>query len=196
MRFLNRFGVTLLIMGLLFLLSACGTYEEAKTDSESSEPAKTEESVQQDSNRGTASATFGEASVSIDYGRPKLEGRDMLAQATEGMVWRFGMNEATVMTTDADLVFGETTIPAGAYSLWLKKGSGDNWELIFNSQTGQWGTSHDAAQDVASVPMMMSHGEESMNQFTVEVSAENKTSGTMTAIWGAAILTCDFTVGG
>lgn len=211
MRLFNRFGVALLITGLLFLLSACGTNEEANMESESMEQPESEsaeqpegenmeqpesESMQQESNRGTAGAMIGEASVSIDYGRPKLEGRDMLGQATEGMVWRMGMNEATVMTTDADLMFGETTIPAGAYSLWLKKGSGDNWELIFNSQTGQWGTEHDAAQDVASVPMMMSSGDASVEQFTVDVSANDETTGTITAMWGTAILACDFTVGG
>jgi hypothetical protein len=195
MRLLNRFGVALLITGLLFSLSACGNNEEAKTESEATEQPESE-SVQQDTTRGKTSAMFGEASVSIEYGRPKLDGRDMIGQATEGMVWRMGMNESTTITTDADLHFGETVISAGEYSLWMKKVSGDNWELLFNEKTGIWGRPSPEEGYIASVPMMMSSGEESVEQFTIEVSANDETTGTITAMWGTAILKCDFTVGG
>lgn len=193
MKVFLRLLSAMLVIGLFFLFTACGQYDEAKTEGEGTEYAEGET---QDSNRGTASATFGTASVSVNYGRPQLEGRDMLGQASDGMVWRMGMNDATTISTGAALTFGETVIPAGEYSLWMKKVSADTWELVFNSQTGQWGTAHDPEQDVAAVPMMISTGEESVETFTVEVTAENETTGSISAMWGTSTLKCDFTVGG
>ncbi len=76
----------------------------------------------------------------------------MLSQLLEGSFWRMGMNQATVLTTPVDLVFGTTKVAKGAYSLWLKK-EGPKYMLVFNSQTGQWGTQHDPAKDVTSVAL-------------------------------------------
>src|SRR5512134_441206 len=88
--------------------------------------------------RGKAEMKAGSGAITVDYGRPALKGRDMLAQLNEGAVWRMGRNEATVLTTPVDLAFGTTRIAKGAYSLWLKK-AGEAFQLVFNSQTGQWG---------------------------------------------------------
>jgi len=133
----------------LFSFVVCGKKDEAQTGNTESKPeAQAETPAIGD--RGDASATFGKATVSINYGRPKLQGRDMLAQATDGMVWRMGMNEATAIKTDADLKFGATVIPKGNYSLFMKKTGAEQWELIFNKKTGTWGTEYSAADDLAS----------------------------------------------
>lgn len=191
MKWYYRLSMAVLMAGSLFAFYACGGGGESEPAEEMA--AEPEETMQEGSNRGTASATFGEQTVSVNYGRPKMEGRDMLAQATDGMVWRMGMNEATTLSTSADLAFGDTVIPAGDYSLFMKK-VGDGWELIFNSQTGQWGTEHDVAQDVASVPMMTSKGDTTVNTFTIEVTADDDSSGELTAMWGTAIVSCGFTI--
>jgi hypothetical protein len=127
------------------------------------------------------------------YGRPELKGRDMLAQATDGMVWCMGMNEATEIKTGADLKFGETMIPKGSYSLWMKKISSGKWHLIFNKKTGIWGHEHPAAEDLAEVPMTMATNPETVEKFTVEVTANNENTGTIKTMWGTAILSADFT---
>ncbi|GEM_PF-202274 len=187
-----RFTQATLIMAALFLFVMCSKKEEAKT-----EAAETTPSAEQSApagNRGVASATFGAATVSVNYGRPQLQGRDMLAQATDGMVWRMGMNEATEIKTGVDLKFGETVIPAGAYSLWMKKISSGKWHLIFNKKTGIWGHEHPAADDLAEVPLTMSTNQQPVEQFTIEVTANNENSGTLKAIWGTAVLSADFTV--
>ena len=48
--------------------------------------------------RGTAEAMVGGAKVSIEYGRPSLQGRDMLGQVTAGMVWRLGADASGHLT--------------------------------------------------------------------------------------------------
>ena len=66
-------------------------------------------------------------------------------------VWRTGANEATHFRTSRDLLFGETRVPAGSYTLWSVPGP-EGWTIIFNRQTGQWGTVYDPAQDLARIP--------------------------------------------
>jgi hypothetical protein len=185
-----RFAQATFMMAALFLFVTCGKKEEAKTETAETTPPAEQSTPAGD--RGTASATFGSATVSIEYGRPQLRGRDMLAQATDGMVWRMGMNEATEIKTGAELKFGDTVIPAGSYSLWMKKISGDQWHLIFNRKTGIWGDEHPAADDFAEVPMTMSTNPDTVEAFTIELAASNETSGTLKAMWGTAVLSADF----
>ena len=92
-----------------------------------------------ESNRGTIEVTLGEIQVSVNYGRPQLQGRDMISQLQAGQVWRLGMNEATALETTGVLAFGAALIEAGRYSLWAKKVSADEWRLIFQLGGGHLG---------------------------------------------------------
>ncbi len=139
--------------------------------------------------RGSAEAMVGDATVSIEYGRPSLKGRDMLGQATDGMVWRLGADASTTLTTSGDLDFAGTKIAAGSYSLFAKK-MGDGWTLLVNSQTGQWGTEHDAAKDIAEIPLMV-HPGEAREQFTVVLHGQGS-DGMLHFEWGETVLMAMF----
>lgn len=142
--------------------------------------------------RGKAEMKAGSGSITIDYGRPSLKGRDMLSQLQEGAFWRMGMNEATVLATPVDLAFGATKVPKGSYSLWLKK-QGDKFVLVFNSQTGQWGTSHDPSKDVYSVPMAAESLSSPVETFTIDLKSAAK-GGEVDLSWGGTKLTAGFTL--
>ncbi len=73
-------------------------------------------------NRGKAELKTGAGSITVDYGRPVLKGRDMLSQLKPGDFWRMGMNQATTLTTPVDLTFGGTKVRKGSYSLFLDQG--------------------------------------------------------------------------
>src|SRR5262245_48307715 len=92
--------------------------------------------------------TIDGAHISIEYGRPFLKGRAESALMPAGQVWRAGADEATTLKTDKMLMFGSTHLMPGTYTLWLLPGEKE-WLLIFNKQTGQWGTAYDAKQDLA-----------------------------------------------
>jgi hypothetical protein len=143
--------------------------------------------------RGKAELKAGSGAITVDYGRPSLKGRDMLSQLQEGAFWRMGMNQATVLTTPVDLSFGATKVPKGAYSLWLKK-SGDAFQLVFNSQTGQWGTQHDPAKDVCSVAMTKDAAASPVETFTIDLAPAAK-GGSFGLSWGATKLTAPFEAG-
>jgi hypothetical protein len=140
--------------------------------------------------RGKAELKSGSATIDIDYGRPSLKGRDMLSQLKEGSFWRMGMNEATVLTTPVDLTFGATKITKGSYSLWLKK-TGESYDLVFNSQTGQWGTQHDPAKDVASVAMKSTSLSSPVETFTMELTPA-PSGGQLNLSWGTTRLSAPF----
>ena len=143
--------------------------------------------------RGKADLKAGAGSITIDYGRPSLKGRDMLSQLADGAFWRMGMNEATVLATPVELVFGSTKVPKGSYSLWLKK-SGASFELVFNSQTGQWGTNHDPSKDVYTVPMKSEPLSSPVEMFTIDLKGAAK-GGDLELNWGSTKLTSAFTIG-
>jgi len=142
--------------------------------------------------RGQAELKAGAGAITVDYGRPSLRGRDMLAQLQEGAFWRMGMNQATVLKTPVDLRFGSVAIAKGAYSLWLKK-VGAGFELAFNSQTGQWGTQHDPAKDVATVAMTKGSLASPVEMFTMELTPNPK-GGTLSLSWGETKLGAGFEI--
>ncbi len=140
--------------------------------------------------RGKAEMKAGAGAITVDYGRPSLKGRDMLSQLQEGTFWRMGMNQATVITTPVDLSFGATRVPKGAYSLWLKK-TGDAFQIVFNSQTGQWGTQHDPTKDVYTVAATKAALPSPVETFTIELAPAAK-GGTFDLSWGATKLAAPF----
>ena len=82
----------------------------------------------------------GAGSITIDYGRPSLKGQDRLAQLKVGDAWRMGSEQATVITTPVDLVFGATKVPKGSYSLFTlsepTRKSLEFWFLILKPGSG------------------------------------------------------------
>jgi hypothetical protein len=142
--------------------------------------------------RGKAELKAGDGSITVDYGKPALKGRDMLSQLEVGSKsWRMGNNQATVLTTPVDLTFGSTKVVKGAYSLFLKRSAADQFDLIFNSQTGQWGLQHDAAKDVYTVPLKKSAVTELVELFDIKLSPANK-GGVLAVTWGTTQLKAEF----
>jgi len=146
-------------------------------------------------NRGKAELKVSAGSITIDYGRPALKGRDMLGQLKEGDPgWRMGANQSTTFTTPVDLTFGATKIPKGAYSLFLKKAAANQFMLVFNSQTGQWGLTHDVTKDFAQVPMKTETLPSPVELFTIDLKPFPKNGGIVVLSWGTTQLTAEFQV--
>jgi len=144
--------------------------------------------------RGTAKLALKGATVTVEYGRPALKGRnvkDLLAQLGTD-VWRLGSNKSTTFSTSADLTFGDVTVPKGEYSLWAQK-QGDTWKLVFNKQHGQWGTDHDASQDFASVALKEETEKEPAEMVTITLEKE-KGAGELSIQWGNMELSTTFNV--
>ncbi len=142
-------------------------------------------------NRGKAELQTDSGSITVDYGRPALKGRDMLSQLQVGQFWRMGMNQATVFTTPVDLVFGSVKIPKGAYSLWLKLVAPEKYEMAFNTQTGQWGMQHDVSKDAFHVPFQKQTAAGPVEVFAIDLKSAPK-GGVFTMSWGTTMLSAEF----
>ena len=144
--------------------------------------------------RGNASLSLNGKAVSVEYGRPSLKGRSvdaLLGKLKPGGVWRLGADKSTTFMTETDLSFGSVTVPKGTYSLWARHDA-DGWKLVFNKQHGQWGTEHDAAQDLAAVPLKESKASKPAEQVTINLSKAGA-GGEVTIEWGDMKLAGDFT---
>jgi hypothetical protein len=84
--------------------------------------------------------------ITIVYGRPyskNPKGDDIRkiwgGLVPYGQIWRTGADEATLLITQQPIMLGDTTVPAGAYSLWTLPAEDGTGKLIVNKQIGQWG---------------------------------------------------------
>ena len=169
------------VIGGLVLAMALSSLGGGMADAQTTMPSGGEGT---DPGRGTAEVTLSGGKVSIDYGRPEMKGRDMLAMAPAGYVWRFGSNKSTTFTTEADLTFGDHSLAAGAYSAWIKHVDGDAWSLILNTEVGIWGAPGASREnDVLEVPLSYGTGDESVERLTVELG-ESDGKGKLSVSWG------------
>ena len=111
-----------------------------------------------------ASATLGGKSVTITYSSPGVKGREGHIFTKDGLishnphypVWRAGANGATTLETEGALQIGNLAVPAGKYTLFVDIADPDQWVLILNKKTGEWGLAYDASQNLGKVKMQMS----------------------------------------
>ena len=90
----------------------------------------------------TAKGKIKDATITIDYSSPSVKGRQIWGSLVPyNKAWRAGANEATIFTTDKDIMVEGKKLAAGKYSLFMIPGEKE-WTVIFNSETGQWGIKH------------------------------------------------------
>ena len=99
-----------------------------------------------------------------------------------GKEWRTGANEATTFVTTTDLMVGDKHVPAGNYTLYTIPNQ-QQWTLIINKQTGQWGTVYDEKQDLVRVPMKVSKTSAPVEQFTISLDKTGAKAATLKLEW-------------
>ena len=119
--------------------------------------------------RQASRASAAGSNLWLDYGRPSMRGRPIWgALVPYGTVWRMGANDAAHFATDRRVRLGDRTLEPGTYTLFLLP-TADAWTLVVNRKTGISGLEHDAAADVARVPMSRETLERPVEQFTMEL---------------------------
>src|SRR5439155_856631 len=142
------------------------------------------------SQKASVMQTIGVTDITITYSRPAVKGRTIFADAPPSMeargkgeatldnqnerqpgepiepynhVWRAGANEATLFQVTDDVLINGQPLKAGSYSLEAKPGK-EEWTIIFNNDSGQWGAfTYDAKKDALRIktkPQTMSDNQE------------------------------------
>lgn len=121
----------------------------------------------------TTDGKIGDANIRIAYSSPAIKGRQVWGGLVPyDKVWRAGANEATIFETDKDIKVEGKELKAGKYSLFAVPTKGE-WTMIFNRQTGQWGTQYDEAQDELRVKVTPRKSDKMNERLSYEVK-DNK----------------------
>jgi Protein of unknown function (DUF2911) len=147
-----------------------------------------------------SSVTIAGKTVRVKYSAPSVRGRQifgpggLLSKDPTYPAWRAGANSATTLHTDTDLDLNGLSVPKGDYTLYAWVADPDNWLLIVNKQTGQWGLSYDAKQDLGRVKMTMSKPPALIEQYKMTLASTGARTGTLRLEWEHHIATVPFTV--
>jgi len=159
--------------------------------------------------------------IEITYGRPLQRGRDLFGSgANYGKaaldvgapgfppppVWRAGANMSTRLKSEVPLTFGDKTVPAGEYSLFIDL-KPSQWTLIVSSwaaqskfdpqdKTALWGAyGYTPDKDVARAPMKLDALPFAVDQLTWTFVDMTNDGGRMAIMWGKTMASTPFKAG-
>jgi len=153
----------------------------------------------------TISATIGGRNgprLTLTYGRPysKDPKTDEIRKIWGGLVkWdkadRLGADEATLLLTQQPLQFGDVTIPAGAYTLYIVPSESGPSRLAFSSNLGKWGVPVDETHDVARVGLTKDALSPAVDQLTLGLASNAAgDGGVLTIQWENTQFSAAFTI--
>jgi hypothetical protein len=149
----------------------------------------------------TTSAVIDGNRVTITYGRPytKAPKTGEVRKIWGGLVpygkaWRMGSDEATLLITQQPIGIGETTIPAGAYTLYMVPDESGTSKLTLSKTIGQWGVPVDEKNDLARVDLKKAALEKPVDQFTMSVEKNPAGGGVLKLKWENTQYSVDFAV--
>lgn len=149
----------------------------------------------------TTSAVIDGSRVTVTYGRPFTknprtgESRTIWGGLVPwGKAWRTGSDEATLLVTQNPIIIGETTIPAGAYTLYTVPSESGPSKLAFSTKIGAWGVPVNEKDDLARVDMKKEALEDPVHQFTMAVAKNPSGGGVLKLMWEDTQFIVPFTV--
>lgn len=158
--------------------------------------------------RETVTALLNGKKVAVEYGRPALGGRKMgelLAQLPADRIWRAGMDQATTLTTETDLMIGGKRVPAGKYTVYVHAPATSDYSLVLNSDPGialklifpaappavadaLWprldGYEKVKDKEVLRVPLRKGAAAEPMDRFLIGLAPARDGASSITLTWG------------
>lgn len=138
---------------------------------------------------------IGVASVSLEYSRPGVKGRKVFGELVPyGELWRFGANSCTKITTNESLFFGSNELKAGTYSVFAIPNQDSSWEIIFNTDTKQGGTT-DYTKDKDVFHVKAAAKQNSFTEtFTVNFDNVTDNSANLAVLWENVRVEVPFTL--
>lgn len=120
--------------------------------------------------------TVSTADVTITYGRPHKNGREIFGALEKyDKVWRLGADEATTITFKKDAKFGGEAVKAGTYAMFAIPNV-DKWTIILNGEVKQWGAfsyEKNKDKDVAKTKVPVNKLDKEVEQLTIHFNSDN-----------------------
>jgi tetratricopeptide (TPR) repeat protein len=124
----------------------------------------------QASPKSTLTQVVGLTNVEIIYSRPSAKGRDVFNNLVPyGKMWRTGANENTTISFSDDVMIDGKTLAKGKYAIYTNPRA-DNWEIIFYSDTENWGTpkTWDESKVALKANAKSEHTDKFVESFTID----------------------------
>jgi hypothetical protein len=144
MRTLCRWGLSILLGVGVLAGSAAAQFKNGAQATELTLPLV--------SQRGVVTQTIGLTTVTINYCRPLVGGREIFGKTVPyGKVWRAGANENTTIAFSDDVTVEGKPLAAGTYGLHMIPDK-EQWTIIFSKNATSWGSfSYDQKEDALRV---------------------------------------------
>lgn len=153
--------------------------------------------------------------IEILYGRPIKRERNLFdlpdwreALLDGALVWRAGANVSTRLRTQVELSFGDTTVPAGEYAVFIDFGEStateQSWTFILSSwpvqltydyenKSALWGAyEYTQDKDIVRAPMTISTDVISFDQLSWQFTNIKDGKGSLVLIWDQLRATIEF----
>lgn len=139
----------------------------------------------------------GLTDVTIEYSRPGVKGRTIFGDLEPfGTVWRTGANKNTIITFSTDVTIAGQDVKAGSYSIFTKLNSATSWDIMFYSDTENWGTpkNWDDSKVVATANVEVQPIPFTVETFTIDINSITNTGGIIELLWEKSYAGVPFTV--
>lgn len=146
--------------------------------------------------RSTVSQVVGLTDVTVEYSRPSAKGRAVFGDLVPfGKLWRTGANQNSMVTFSEDVVINGNTLKKGKYAIFTTP-KADMWEVVFYSDTENWGTPEDWNANKAVIttnvdPITLNHNVET---FTIGIGNITNDSATLDISWEKTMISVKFSV--
>lgn len=140
--------------------------------------------------------TVGLTNVTVEYSRPSMKGRTIFGNLVPyDKLWRTGANKNTTVSFSDDVTIDGKELKAGTYAIFTKPGEAV-WEVIFYSDTNNWGTPQ--KWDDSKVALMTKAEVQEMpmpiETFTITIDDVHNNGATLGMLWENAYVGVPFTV--
>ncbi|MBQ0733078.1 DUF2911 domain-containing protein [Aquimarina celericrescens] len=128
---------------------------------------------------------IGLTDVSVEYSRPSMRGRTIFGNLVPyDKLWRTGANKNTQISFSDDVKVAGTELKKGSYAIFTKPGK-ENWEVIFYSDTNNWGTPRkwDDTKVAAKVTVKATTIPINVETFTIMFSDFTMDSAVLSLLW-------------
>ncbi len=128
---------------------------------------------------------IGLTDVSVEYSRPSMRGRTIFGDLVPyDKLWRTGANKNTQISFSDDVKVAGTELKKGSYAIFTKPGK-ENWEVIFYSDTNNWGTPRkwDDSKVAAKVTVKATTIPINVETFTIMFSDFTMDSAILSLLW-------------
>lgn len=139
----------------------------------------------------------GLTDITIEYSRPGVKGRTIFGGLEPwGTIWRTGANKNTIITFSDDVTVSGQDLKAGSYAIFTKLNSAKEWDVIFYTDTNNWGApaNWDESKVAATAKVNIMEIPWTVETFAMDINNITDNGATLELIWEKSYAAIPFTV--